>query len=81
MTNLIQRIINKKHDIVGIRVNGIFYYVDYIAVDDQVCYDEFCHDDLIIKAYLCENDEFIEYDFNVGQLLESNVKLYKLQEV
>ena len=82
MTNIIQRIIDNKNDIAGIRVNGIFYSVDYVMVDEQLCCDEFCPDDIIMRAYQIGGyDNYIEYELSVGQLLVSNVKLYKLQEI
>ena len=37
MTNIIQKIIDNKHKIVGIEIDGNFYNVDYVSVNDANC--------------------------------------------
>lgn len=78
MTHIIQRIIDNKELIEGIEVNDTFFTVNYIAVDEQLCYDEFSHDDIIINANQVDNNGIVtEWNFTVGHLINSKVKLYK----
>ena len=48
MSNIIQKIIDNKHKIAGIEIDGNFYNVDYVSVDDADCYDQLATDDIIL---------------------------------
>lgn len=81
--NIIQKIIDNKDKIVGIRINGVFYDVDFVGVDGQDCYDQFSRYDTIISAH--QVDEFdcvLKYEFRVGNIKDDqDVKLYRLKEI
>ena len=83
MTNIIQKIIDNKSKITGIKLNGIFYEVSYVSVDDVDCFDQLAPNDIIVSAYLVdEYDCVLKYEFTVEEIKKANdVKLYKLSEV
>ena len=75
MNNIIQKIIDNKHKIVGISINDSFYEVDYISVNA---------DDIILYCYttdtrtnVTENYYFTKKDIKNAK----EVKLYKLEEI
>ena len=85
MTNIIQKIIDNKDKIVGIKIDGNFYDVDYISVDDVDCYDQLAADDIIVNAHTIDNyggDGVMTFEFTVKEIKNAKeVKLYKLSEV
>ena len=69
----IVKIEENKNDIVGIRVNGTYYHVDYVDVDE-------CGEFYSLSAYqIDENDLYIGYDFYREDLINETVQLFKLQ--
>lgn len=84
MDNIIQKIIDNKDKIVGIRINEEYYEWGCVCVDDQYCYDQFSPSDVIIyNAYQIDVDKgVIRYNFTVEDIKNANkVKLYKLEEI
>ena len=77
--NVIKKIIDHRHEIVAIRIDGVCYDVDYINTD--IDYTDLVNDDVIVKAYLIENNMLEDYEFTVADLKNSDVKLYKFVEV
>ena len=77
MTNIIQKIIDNKDKIVGIKIDGNFYDVD--------CYDQLAADDIIVNAHTIDNyggDGVMTFEFTVKEIKNAKeVKLYKLSEV
>ena len=72
MTNIIQKIIDNKHKIVGIEIDGNFYNVDYVSVNDANCYNQ-----LVTDTNVTEN-----YYFEVKDIQNAKkIKLYKLEEI
>ena len=68
--NIVDEILNHRFEIVGIRVNGTFYDVEYISPD------------CMVRAYTIQDDLLIKHIFDKDDLLDfDNVKLYKLQEI
>ena len=75
--NIIQKIIDNRHDIMVISIDGTLYGIYCISLDDVVSHDQLEDDDVIIKAYLSEDD----YYFTVGYIKNAkSVKLYKFIE-
>ena len=71
----IVKIEENKNDIVGISVNGTYYHVDYVDVDE-------CGEFHSLSAYqIDENDLYIGYDFYEEDLINETVILYKLQVI
>ena len=69
------KIVENKNDIVGIRVNGTYYHVDYVDVDET-------GDFYSLSAYqIDENDLYIGYDFYSEDLINETVQLYRLQVI
>lgn len=85
MDNIIQKIIDNKDKIVGLRFNGSFYDVDYVSVDDVDCYDQLANDDVIITAHTIDTvggDGVMVFEFTVAELkVQKDVKLYRLEEI
>lgn len=85
MTNIIQKIIDNKDKIVGIKIDGNFYDVDYVSVDDVDCHDQLTDDDVIINAHTIDNccGSFVmTFEFTVKEIKNAKeVKLYKLEEI
>lgn len=84
MTNIIQKIIDNKDKIVGIKIDGDFYDIDYISVDDADCYDQLVADDVILHCYTADTDTNVteNYYFKVKDIKNAKeVKLYKLEEI
>ena len=81
--NIIQKIINYHHEIVAIRIDGICYDIYYyMNLDDVISHEQLADDDVIIKAYLLEDDIPAIYDFTVADIQNTkSVKLYKFVEV
>ena len=81
--NIIQKIIDNKDKIVGIRINGVFYDIDFIGVDGQDCYDQFSPCDTIISAMqIDEFDCVLKYEFSVMDIENAkDVKVYRLEEI
>ena len=83
--NIIQKIIDNKDKIVGIKLDGNFYDVDYISVDDVDCYDQLAGDDIIITAHTIDtvsDDGVMTFEFTVNEIKTAKeVKLYKLEEI
>lgn len=80
--NIIQKIIDHRHEIVAIRIDGVCYDINYISLDDVISHDQLASDDVIIKAYLLEDDFPTIYDFTVADIQKAkSVKLYKFVEV
>ena len=60
-------------DIVGIRIDGEFYNVDFVDVDD-------CGELYMIYAYQLDgNNLYYSYEFNADDLKDKTVLVYKLQ--
>lgn len=80
---MIQKIIDHKYNIVGVRLDGMFYDVDCVMVDDAECYDVLTPDEVIMKAHqIDENECIIEFEFTVKDLKEfKEIKLYELKEI
>lgn len=84
MTNIIQKIIDNKHKIVGIKIDGDFYDIDYVSVDDVDCYDQLVADDVILHCYTADTDTNVteNYYFKVKDIKNAKeVKLYELKEI
>ena len=77
--DIIKKILKHKHEIVAIKLDGVCYDVDYINTDID-CTD-LVDDDVIVKAYLTEDNMSAYYEFTVADLKNSDVKLYKFVEV
>ena len=85
MTNIIQKVIDNKDSIIGIRIDGVFYDVEYVSVDDAEVFDMLA-DDIIIRAYQVDSTDtyrnLLDYEFTVKDLKDSKeVKLYRLEEI
>lgn len=73
MSNIIQKIIDNKHKIVGIEIDGNFYNVDYVSVND-----------VILHCYTTNTDTNVteNYYFEVKDIQNAKkIKLYKLEEI
>ena len=89
----LKKIFENYSEITGVRVNGIFYNVDYINTDITSNYDlddeselqEVLENDydFLLKAYqIDENECYMGYDFSVQDIVEAKtVILYKLQKI
>ena len=67
----------EKHagEIVGIKVNGVYYNVNCISKDRDGAF-------VTLYAYQLDDDNcYIEYEFSYDDLVNADVWLYKLQEV
>ena len=86
MTNIIQKIIKNRNAIEGISLDGNFYLVNNVLIDDEEEVDDMFEDMEIITAYEVVdegNDESytLSYTFTVNDLTNSNVKLYRFTEI
>lgn len=73
MSNIIQKIIDNKHKIVGIEIDGNFYNVDYVSVND-----------VILHCYTTNTDTNVTENYYVEVKDIQNakkIKLYKLEEI
>lgn len=73
MTNIIQKIIDNKHKIVGIEIDGNFYNVDYVSVND-----------VILHCYTTDTDTNVteNYYFDTEDIKNAKeIKLYELKEI
>lgn len=83
MRNIIQKIIDHKNEITGIRINDEFYDVDAALVDDVDCFDQFAPTDIIIAAHQVNSYGCVsKYEFTVEYIKKAkSVKLYRLEEI
>ena len=84
MSNIIQKIIDNKHKIVGIEIDGSFYNVDYVSVNDANCYNQLVVNDVILHCYTTNTDTNVteNYYFEVKDIQNAKkIKLYKLEEI
>ena len=83
MRNIIQKIIDHKNEITGIRINGEFYDVDTALVGDVDCFDQFAPTDVIITAHQVNSYGCVsKYEFTVEYIEKAKgVKLYRLEEI
>ena len=73
--NIFKKIVKNKDRIVGIRVNGYYYHVEYVEVDTV-------GDFRYVSTYqIDDNDCYIGYDFYTDDLEGKEVKLYELKEL
>ena len=86
----LKKIFENYSEIIGIRINGIYYHVNCFDTDtlcnydfEELLDDEYALDEYIAYTYqLDENNFYLEYDFTAQDILNAkNVKLYKLQEI
>ena len=60
-------------NIAGIRIDGEFYNVDFVDVDD-------CGELYMIHAYQLDgNNMYYSYEFSANDLKDKTVQVYKLQ--
>ena len=78
--DIVKKIFKHKHEIVAIRLDGVCYDVDCFMYADTD-YTDLVDDDVIVKAYLTEDNMSAYYEFTVADLKNSDVKLYKFVEV
>lgn len=82
---IIQKIIDNADKIVGIKIDGDFYDVDYVSVDDVDCYDQLSNNDVIVNAHSIDNccgSYVMTFEFTVAELKSAKeIKLYKLEEI
>ena len=72
---IIKKIEKHAHDIIGLKVNGNFYYMDNVMTHET---GEF----ITLYAYqLDENNCYIVYRFDEEELERSEVELYRLQKI
>lgn len=84
MSNIIQKIIDNKHKIVGIEIDGNFYNVDYVSVNDANCYNQLVVNDVILHCYTTNTDTNVteNYYFEVKDIQDAKeIKLYELKEI
>ena len=73
--NIFKKIIDNKNKLVGIRVNGVYYHVEYVEVD-------IIGDFRYVSTYqIDDRDCYIGYDFYTEDLENAEVKLYELKEI
>ena len=75
--DIIKKIVKHRTELVGIRLDGTYYEVDYTSDDAQT--DE----DLLIRAYQIDGYDIVaSYEFTVADIRNfKSVKLYRLQEI
>ena len=80
--DIIKEIFKHKHEIVAIRIDGVCYDIYYMNLDDVISHEQLADDDVIIEAYLLEDDVPAIYNFTVADIKNAkSVKLYKFVEV
>lgn len=84
MTNIIQKIIDNKHKIVGIEIDGNFYNVDYVSIHDTDCHDQLVANDITLYCYITDTSTNVteNYYFDTEDIKNAKeIKLYELKEI
>ncbi len=73
--DIVEKIEKHAGELIGIRVNGVYYNVNCISKDRAGKFTT-------LYAYQLDDDNcYVEYEFDRTDIENSKVQLYKLQEV
>lgn len=73
--DIISKIEKHAGELIGIRVNGVYYNVNCISTNHA---NEF----VTLYAYQLDDDNcYIEYEFSYDDIVNSDVKIYRLEEI